>query len=61
VQKNNKPRVTSIDLMFIEELEEDEVVEAQTMQKDVGEENIVEVENNLSIEVQMEVQQSTKV
>ncbi len=47
--------------MFIEELEEDEVVEAQTMQKDVGEENIVEVENNLSIEVQMEVQQSTKV
>jgi len=61
VQKNNKPRVTSIDLMFIEELEEDEVVEARTMQKDVGEENIVEVENNLSIEVQMEVQQSTKV
>jgi len=47
--------------MFIEELEEDEVVEARTMQKDVGEENIVEVENNLSIEVQMEVQQSTKV
>jgi len=61
VQRNNKPRVTSIDLMFIEELEEDEVVEARTMQKDVGEENIVEVENNLSIEVQMEVQQSTKV
>jgi hypothetical protein len=31
------------------------------MQKDAGEENIVEVENNLSIEVQVEVQQSTKV
>ncbi len=47
--------------MFIEKLEEDEVVEAWTMQKDAGEENIVEVENNLSIEVQVEVQQSTKV
>jgi hypothetical protein len=36
-------------------------VEAQMVQKDAREENIVEVEEQLSIEMQVEVQQATKV
>ncbi len=52
--------------MFIEELKENKVVdqhfvEEQTAQKDTGEENVVEVEVQLSIKVQVEVQQSIKV
>ncbi len=47
--------------MFIEESKEDEAmeqhfVEAQTLQTDVGEENIVEAEVQPSTEVQVEVQ-----
>ncbi len=47
--------------MFIEESKKDEVVEqhfveAQMVQKDAREENVVMVEEQLSIEVQMDVQ-----
>jgi hypothetical protein len=50
------PRATSIDPMFIEELEDDErveqhFVEEQTMEKDTREANIIEVEEHLSLEV----------
>jgi len=50
------PITASIDLMFIEELEDDEgveqhFVEEQTMEKDTREENIIEVEEHLSLEV----------
>jgi hypothetical protein len=52
--------------MFIEKSKEDEsmeqhFVEAQIMQKATKEENVVEVEEELSIEMQMKVQQATKV
>jgi RecB family endonuclease NucS len=52
--------------MFIEESKEDKVVEqhfveAQTMQKDAREENIIEAKEQASTKVQVEVQQATKV
>jgi hypothetical protein len=63
-REQTKPRVTLVDPVFIKESEEDEdveqhFVETQTSQIDAGEENVVEVEVQPSIEVQMEVQQST--
>ncbi len=36
-------------------------VDAQTLEKDTREENIIEVEEQLSMEIQVEVQQATKV
>jgi hypothetical protein len=50
------PGATSVDLVFIEESKEDEVVEqqfveAQTTQTNIGEENVIEVEVQTSIEV----------
>jgi len=45
----------------IEDSKEDKVVEQHFVQKDVGEENIVEPKIQLSIEVQVEVQQSIEV
>ncbi len=52
--------------MFIEELKEDEAmeqhfVEVQTMQKDAREENVVEVGEQLSTKVQVEVQQTIEI
>jgi hypothetical protein len=52
--------------MCIEELEEDEaeehhLVEAQIVQKDAREENIIIQEQQLFIELQLNVQQTTKV
>jgi len=48
-RKQTRPRATLVDPMFIEKSEEDKVVEqhlveTQVVQKDVGEENVVEVE-----------------
>jgi hypothetical protein len=45
----------------IEDSKEDNIVEQHFMQKDVGEENIVEPKIQLSIEVHVEVQQSIEV
>jgi hypothetical protein len=61
-----RPRTTSIDPMFIEEPKDDKAVEqhfvvTQTMEKDTREENIIEVEEQLSLEIHVEVQQATKV
>jgi hypothetical protein len=61
VREQTKLGTTLIDPMFIEESKEDEAmeqhfVEAQTLQTDVGEENIVEAEVQPSTEVQVEVQ-----
>jgi hypothetical protein len=52
--------------MFIDESEDDEAVEqhfveAQTMEKDTREENIIKVEEQLSLEIQVEIQQATEV
>jgi len=52
--------------VFIEESKDDEAVEqhfvaTQTMEKDTREENIIEVEEQLSLEIHVEVQQATKV
>jgi hypothetical protein len=57
--------VTSIDPMCTEKSEGDEVkehhvVEAQIMQKDTREENVITLEEQLFIEVQLNVQQATK-
>ncbi len=58
--------VTLIDPVFIEDSEEDKVVEqhfmeAQITQKDAREDNIVEAKEQLSTKVQVEVQQAIKV
>jgi hypothetical protein len=52
-------RATSIDPAFIEESEDDEgveqhFVEEQTMEKDIREENIMEVEEHLLLEIHVE-------
>ncbi len=52
--------------MFIEESKKDEVVEqhfveAQTVQKDAREKNVIMVEEQLSTKVQVDVQRTTKV
>jgi hypothetical protein len=52
-------RATSINPTFIEELEDDEgveqhFVEEQTMEKDIREENIMEVEEHLLLEIHVE-------
>jgi hypothetical protein len=52
--------------VFIEESKDDKAVEqhfvaTQTMEKDTREENIIEVEEQLSLEIHVEVQQATKV
>ncbi len=65
-RKQTGPRATSVDIVFTEELEEDEVVEQHfveihTLQIDARDENIVEAEVQPFIEVQMVVQQTTEV
>ncbi len=65
-KKQTRLRSTSIYPMFIDESEDDEAVEqhfveAQTMEKDTREENIIKVEEQLSLEIQVEIQQATEV
>jgi len=55
-KKQTRPRATSIDLMFIKESKDDKVMEqhfvdAQRMEKDTREKNIIEVEERLSLEI----------
>ncbi len=57
VTKQIGPRVTSMDLVYIEESKEDEVmeqqfVEAQAMQKDAKEEDVIEAKMQPSTKVQ---------
>ncbi len=64
-RKETRPKATSIDLMCIEESEEDEAkehyfMEAQIM-KDTRKENVVTQEEQIFIELQLNVQQTTKV
>jgi hypothetical protein len=64
-KEQTRPRATSIDSVFIEESEDDEVVgqhfvEEQTMEKNTREEIIIEVEEHLSLEVQVEYNKPQK-
>ncbi len=65
-RKQTGPRVTSIDLVCLKELEENEVekhhfVEAQMMQKDTREENVITQEEQLFTKMQLIVHQAIEV